>query len=117
MFDWHQYLDLANNLVESPRAAVEAGARTAVSRAYYAAFHHSRLTLERELSEQFGPPNIHGKVISRLRERSGGAGLVRTLVRLREKRVHADYYDDPALSLEEADLVVKMAARFLRELR
>ncbi len=117
MFDWHQYLDIANDLVEHPSAVVEAGARTAVSRAYYAAFHHSRVTLERELAEQFGSSNVHGKVIRGLRERSGGARLARELVRLLQKRVHADYDDEPAVSLKEAALVVEMARRFLREFR
>ena len=48
MFDWRDYLGLANDLSSGPQGAVvsvrmsEAASRCAVSRAYYAAFCHAR---------------------------------------------------------------------------
>ena len=42
-FTWTEYLDLAGELVTSPRAnAVEASLRSGISRAYYAAFHAAK---------------------------------------------------------------------------
>jgi uncharacterized protein (UPF0332 family) len=43
MFDWATYLDLATELAQH---AHEQHGRTAISRAYYAAFHHARRFVE-----------------------------------------------------------------------
>ena len=43
MFDWNEYLNLANELAKRPD---EASKRSAVSRAYYSAFHFARAWLE-----------------------------------------------------------------------
>lgn len=49
-FDWHQYLDLARELQRNKQmgSAEEARLRSAVSRAYYAAYHVARKRLEQE---------------------------------------------------------------------
>ena len=39
MFDWSAYLELARTLGQDPS---EQHGRTAISRAYYAAFHHAK---------------------------------------------------------------------------
>ena len=46
-FDWTGFLDVARRLASEPGEAEEAERRCALSRAYYAAFHHSRLYLAR----------------------------------------------------------------------
>jgi uncharacterized protein (UPF0332 family) len=43
MFDWSTYLELATQLAQQEH---EQHARTAISRAYYAAFHHAKRFIE-----------------------------------------------------------------------
>lgn len=49
-FDWHEYLNLARELQRNKQmgSAEEARLRSAVSRAYYAAYHAARKRLEQD---------------------------------------------------------------------
>ena len=90
-FAWNEYLSLAQEL--SARSE-EACLRSAVSRAYYAAFHTARdYILRRHPAEHLpGGPDDHGKVW-RVLETSGrlGARMGRLGKDLRRWRNQADY--------------------------
>jgi hypothetical protein len=91
MFDWPDYLVLARRLAE---ADDDASRRTAVSRAYYAAFHVARRHVERAHPEVVLPRHgaIHDVVWTTL---DRGTREERAAVhggrRLRHKRTVADY--------------------------
>jgi uncharacterized protein (UPF0332 family) len=89
VFDWSGFADLAQELAQ--RSGDEAAERSAISRAYYAAFHTARDYLDKT-----GPPvarsgSAHVEVRNRMlwSERQVGEGLRR----LHGLRKHADYDD------------------------
>ena len=91
MFSWHDFLLLAQKLA---REGDEASKRTAVSRAYYAAFN-----LARKLLEERGVPipdegRAHSVVWCTLRESGKGLRWIGMEGdRLRKLRCQADYVD------------------------
>jgi uncharacterized protein (UPF0332 family) len=94
VFDWVEYLDLAERLrSDATTGEFEARLRTAISRAYYAAFHHLRLLIY----ESDPAPKLTG-IHDRLIQATFGDG-VREDVRLvgvaveflKKARVDADY--------------------------
>ena len=113
-FDWSKYLELAAELAKDDTD--EAKLRTAISRAYYAAFHAAREDAMRRL-QQKAPRfqthrwtiNFYAKSNRRIDRKIG-----RKLKRLKKSREMADY-DPFALidlnftqaSLEEAQLIKK----------
>ena len=115
MFEWGDYLALARSLVASPEPS-EATARSAASRAYYAAFHKSRGVLERELGAQLGRERLHPEVIRRLRARPETRMIGRDVDRLFGMRSHADYNGDRPFPLRYAEIAVGLASDVLREL-
>lgn len=61
-FDWREYLELAKELVSQANSgySAEAAERSAVSRAYYAAFCHARNDAETFLGfQRTGRPEDH----------------------------------------------------------
>lgn len=117
-FDWSDYLDLASKLA-SQTELVEAGQRSAISRAYYSLFCVARKKVEARQGKQFQhKKNVHGLVKQHLeeshsiQERELAAGLDR----LREDRNKADYDDEiarlkdlVAMRLEEASRLLDIA--------
>jgi hypothetical protein len=114
-FDWSEYLAFARWLQGNtpPGVTPEAGQRSAVSRAYYAAFCHARNYardylgfVPREDADDHGRLRAHLK--SRRRHKVG-----QSLERLREWRNQCDYLDTLsadlaamlAAALQEADYV------------
>jgi uncharacterized protein (UPF0332 family) len=94
-FDWSHYLDLAEELIEraanSPNA--EADLRSAVSRAYYGAFHQARLYLK----DAFGiaierDAYSHAQVRRAFQDRQYYK-IAANLSRMRVDRNKADYDD------------------------
>jgi uncharacterized protein (UPF0332 family) len=82
-------LEIANKLLADRKYQDEAGWRTAVGRAYYAAFLRTKKKLE-ELGSSFpDTEKIHQEVIQKLMERHTDLG--NKLDTLRDKRVDADY--------------------------
>ena len=92
-FDWTGYLDLARELASA--TGQEARLRTAISRAYYAAFHQARIHLEREGVAMHHNGSDHGRVKRAFRDNPdptrGWIGA--TLERLLEDRNQSDYDD------------------------
>jgi hypothetical protein len=87
-FDWHEFLVLARSLVSDPQ---ESAQRTAISRAYFAAYGHAFDYAKRYL--RFVPradSDDHGRLRDHLK-RSRRAGIAESLHWLREARNRADY--------------------------
>jgi hypothetical protein len=129
MFDWMGYLELAQQLLESPQTPVaalgdpdrrplprlgEATWRTVASRAYYAALHRCREVVERRDGVPIGGPTIHAEVLGRLRDRPETEGTARQLDRLRACRAHADYNAERPFGLFQAQAAVGLATDALR---
>jgi uncharacterized protein (UPF0332 family) len=121
MFDWAQYLELARTILARPIPPWEAWPeeacfRAAASRAYYAAFHAARTTIERENDMTFGRDRIHREVLQRLQERVDRDSAARALKRLYGKRLHADYNAERRFASRDADLAIEFASDVLRGL-
>ena len=99
-FAWKDYLDLAGYLQTQPTGACcEAALRSAVSRAYYAAFCHGRNYALAKLQYQ---PSYSSQDHVQLRQHftSCGMGLVaRRLDALRQWRNQCDYQDSLTANL------------------
>jgi hypothetical protein len=97
-FDWTQFLDFAKALEGSPDAPGprEAALRSAISRAYYAAFHYA---LERANTEGYaasGTGTDHSGVREHFQSHRPDRRRARIAVdlsRLYEHRIRADYRD------------------------
>lgn len=91
-FPPRRFLELANELLNDKKYDKEARVRTAIGRAYYAAFLCAKTKLE---SFEFSFTNvdtIHRGVIEALKTKDGGLGS--KLDDLFEFRVQADYFMD-----------------------
>jgi uncharacterized protein (UPF0332 family) len=112
---WRDFLPLATRLAT---ATSEADWRTAVSRAYYAAFHVARRLLA---DLQFTVPRAdraHQYLVFRL-SNSGEAAVEqagRDLETLRRLRNRADYDETPALTQAQAAAAVQLAEGILKVL-
>ena len=115
MFEWSDYLAFATSLLAFAERS-EASARSAASRAYYAAFHKSREAVERQLQARLGRRDLHAEVIRRLLERPATEMIGVHVDRLRKIRSHADYDATNAFPLRHAELAVGLASDVLREL-
>ncbi len=102
-FDWNDYLGLARELANCPRGddLREAKLRSAISRGYYAAFHHARAYYRNRYDRE--PPGAgsgreHQLLPRALRdsqrphERRAGYDLRQ----LRRQRRYADYLSSPS---------------------
>ena len=91
--NWYDYLEIARYLENNNNNLPEAGNRSAVSRAYYAAFCHAR-NYAIQKGEKFNPKkeNVHQKVIKYF-EREGMSDVARDLKILRDWRNDCDYKD------------------------
>ena len=96
-FEWHQFLDVARKLQQeavSSKNDTEAFQRSAVGRAYYAAFCHARNYAVRYLGYDIkGFGDHHGAVRAHLKKRRRNGDAAR-LDMLRQWRNEADYADD-----------------------
>lgn len=122
-FSWKQYLDLAQELAHSPGAG-EAHLRTAISRAYYAAFHVAMGLLVSEGFIPSGTGQDHHKVWQRYRT-GRGTGPERKQIASRgyglyDDRRKADYrnpfgedniHEKAELALESARYIVDWVGR------
>jgi len=96
LFDWREYLDLAQSLQSHSGGSFtqEAALRCAVSRAYYAAFCHARNFARDEQSyEPYNDGRDHGGLRRHFRK-TRREDIVRILDWLREWRNDCDYKDE-----------------------
>ncbi len=117
MFNWAEYLELAEVLVGvEPQ---EAAWRSAVSRAYYAAFKSAYNFLCAEgVRLPAGIPGSHMNVWRRFR----GSGPARRSVglkgdRLRRRRTGADYDDSKPIVRQDVDYAIQEAKHVLATLK
>jgi uncharacterized protein (UPF0332 family) len=113
--NWRDFLSLAGRLTAG---GTEADWRTAVSRAYYAAFHVAR-RLFADLN--FSVPRAdraHQYLVFRLSNSGDTAAehAGRTLETLRRLRNRADYDDKPALTQAQAAAAVQLATSIIQAL-
>jgi uncharacterized protein (UPF0332 family) len=115
-FDWRAYLTLAETLVSADLAAGrEACLRSAMSRAYYAAF----ATARRHSRERHGgvvrqSAAEHGEVATFYAKRGDAGGVIAAnLTRLRFLRNRADYDDELGEPKRAADEAIARAREVL----
>jgi uncharacterized protein (UPF0332 family) len=111
-FDWAEYLRLADELAQ--RQTDEAALRSAVSRAYYAAFCRACSHLKQQSIPVAQGDGSHQRVwesFSRLGRTYGG--VQHNGVRLLRRRIVADYRDDQTVSPQDAQSAVNTAKNIL----
>lgn len=113
-FDWTKFLALAEILSQRPDD--EAAARSAVSRAYYAAFHVARDEIDPNRDRAARRGSDHGRVAELVGRMDLEAAL--QLRRLRNQRNAADYdaewVED---SVEEVQFALDRARRVIDRIR
>ncbi len=117
-FDWPKYLTLAQELVELGKEHMnkEALLRSAISRAYYAAFCKSRNYL-RDIDKDKSldkSPNVHQFVIERFQNSNNAKKkeIGYNLLRLREFRNIADYQD----RFRNLEMTALLSVRYAEEI-
>jgi len=114
-FDWKTFLDLARDLQARASGAAnpEALLRTALSRAYYAAFGYARNYARDYLKfDPRGDPDDHGRLRHHLRSKKRG-GTATRLDRLRQWRNEADYHHEMSVDLLVAVAAALAAAEYV----
>lgn len=108
-FEWGDYLKLAEALVEAE--TTEAYLRTAISRAYYAAFHAAKQRAEHTLNTSTPRFRSHRWTIDFFLSspRSHDRHIGRILQRLKKDRVKADYKERSVISIQMARKSVSLA--------
>lgn len=120
-FSWPDYYQIADILYNggSPSPPCEAAFRSAISRAYYAAF----CSVRNHLRAKHGNPSLYGsrgnphQLIPRYLQNTGNplaSKLGRDLADLREKRNMADYEDALNNPAKEARKALQLAENILR---
>jgi hypothetical protein len=111
-FDWKSLADVARNLEKEASkgdADAEAQRRSAIGRAYYAAFGHARNYAKKFLGYAIkGDADDHGALRAHLK-RSRRGGDAQRLDSLRQWRNDADYSDD--LPWDDAAMIVAEAIK------
>jgi uncharacterized protein (UPF0332 family) len=114
VFEWDDFLELADRLAAGP--ADEAAARTAISRAYYAAFHAGREFLASSGIDADMSRRAHQQVRQVLQARDAGLGDV--LGQLHDWRKQADYDDRCAFNVyRQANLAIIVARMTIERIR
>lgn len=116
-FEWCSYLDLAECMTSSPATEnVEACYRTAISRAYYAAFCTAREYLNQKTSASYNGGDAHRKVREDLR-RCGKSRIANQLETIMDSRHKADYYNTFNNPKSEALKTISKAKEIIHALK
>lgn len=96
-FDWHDYLELANELCDQTKTSELSDAllRSAISRAYFAIFCLARDYLVDKEGYTVTKKDSHTDVINQFKGKNNNdkQKIYISLTRLREDRKKADYYN------------------------
>lgn len=119
-FQWSDFLDIAKFLRNSGKTSSlppDAAYRCAISRAYYAAFCHSRDYAEKNLG--FVPlktPKDHERLRIHLAKHNSGK-IATTLDRLRQWRNDSDY-DNPSPTITDtnAEIAINKAEKIIQSM-
>ena len=115
-FDWREYLDLARELagLRGYGYSQEAAERTAVSRAYYAAFCWARNYAEKNLGFQpEGKSSDHTKLREHF-QKKGYPELASDLNKLRGWRNACDYDDQVSQLHQQVSSSIKVADKIIQ---
>lgn len=118
-FDWREYLELARELIGRAGSGYseEAAKRSAVSRAYYAAFCWARNYAEANWGfRRTGGAEDHKRLREHLRRQSR-MQLASNLNRLREWRNTCDYDDEVPNLGRFVQSAIRIAGKVIRECR
>lgn len=118
-FDWKQYLTLSRFLAGERGITFdrEAAFRSAVSRAYYAAFCHARnYARDRHGFSPKGDVHDHHQLRLHFKNRAGFQRIAFGLDRLRQRRNSADYNDSVPSLPKDLAAALKEAADVLARL-
>ena len=120
-FNWSEYLGLAQQLAGKAliSATQESRLRSAISRAYYAAFTQARNYLRDQDGIAIPTQNTHEYVINQFSNSADEARqkIGRQLRRLRQRRNQADYDDTFANLQAIAKISLKLAAKIIAKLQ
>ncbi len=116
-FSWEDYLKLARQILPSIFGDIyEAKLRTAVSRAYYAAFNTATEYLnEAGPAFNYEPETSHKRIwlaFSDLDKKVKENGL-----RIKRLRTLADYHADPPVKVSDAELGIDRAEKVIENIR
>jgi len=115
LFDSSRFLEVANKLLADNTYRNEPGWRTAIGRAYYAAFLAAKKKLEQRGCSFLNVDRIHQEVIQELMSRrSDTANKLNTL---REKRVDSDYRMDAVINQGLGQKCAKLSQLVIDDLR
>lgn len=114
MFDSSRFLEIANKLLGDSSYRDEAGWRTAIGRAYYAAFLAAKKRLEERGCDFVDVDKIHQEVIQKLKSRK--SDTANKLNTLRDRRVKADYYMDVPIDPKLSQGCAKLSEMIINEL-
>lgn len=115
MFDWTNYLELARGLAQG---SDEASQRSAISRAYYAAFNNARLWLDSQGVTFTSRESIHRQVWDEFLK-SGATSqqqIGSTGDKLRARRARADYEDAIVDLSRQVTIAIQQAEELLNGL-
>ena len=114
MFDWRLLFALAEQLLSSSPSD-EGALRSAVSRAYYAAFGECRRALVQAGRMEAGTRDAHRQVREQFGfgQRRAEKEVSLELRRLFAQRVHADYEAEPPVTTADAQLAITRARSIL----
>jgi len=118
-FDWREYLELAKELVGQAGSgySTEAAERSAVSRAYYAAFCYARNYAETFLGfQRVGGPEDHKNLREHFQQ-SRKTQLASRLNRLRKWRNDCDYEDQVSNMKWYVQNAIRLADRVIQGCR
>jgi uncharacterized protein (UPF0332 family) len=118
-FDWREYLELARELagLQGSGYSPEAAERSAVSRAYYAAFCWARNYAQKNLGFQpDGKPSDHTKLREHFQNK-GYLELASGLNKLREWRNACDYDDQISQLHQQVSSSIKVAEKIIQRCR
>jgi uncharacterized protein (UPF0332 family) len=115
-FDWREYLNLARQLaaLQGSGHSQEAAKRSAVSRAYYAAFCWTRNYAEKNLGFQpGGKSSDHAELREHLKKK-GSPELASGLNKLRDWRNACDYDDQVSQLHQRVGSAIKIADKIIQ---
>lgn len=112
-FDPQHFLDLATKLTNDTNYSDEARYRTAISRAYYAAYLVGRKKLESTGYTFSKEENTHETVVVFIRKKNPVIGDM--LSQLRKKRNHADYELNMQFNLFTLNHFISLAEAVVEE--
>lgn len=115
IFDWSKYLDLASCITGEPAADAEASYRTAISRAYYAAFCTARDYVSKKNNTSYNS-DAHRRVRTDL-EKAASQKLANQLRTIMDMRHKADYENNFSNPKPEAFKAITRAKQILEEIK